>query len=218
MRIGLLQTLNLLTQTHTNWSLPCVFLLSLFWLLPLLFALPSQHAVAEEFKIDASHSALLFSIQHIGLGNTWGRFNDFGGTINFDAAKPEEASVSVVAKIASVDTNNAKRDTHIRNADLLDAGTFPEMTFEGKGFVPVADKEGHYNVTGTFTLRGKSVEVTVPFHLVGATTHFFTKKPAVGFEGVFSINPKEFGVGTGDVAAIIPDTMTITVALEALAE
>ena len=186
-------------------------------LISFALALPAK-ATAEEFKIDASHSALLFSIQHIGLGNTWGRFNDFGGSISFDAEKPEEASVSVVAQIASVDTNNAKRDTHIRNADLLDAGTFPEMKFEGKGFTPVEGKEGHYTVTGTFTLRGKSAEVTVPFHLVGATTHFFTKKPAVGFEGVFEINPKEFGVGTGDVAAIIPDSMTITVALEALAE
>jgi polyisoprenoid-binding protein YceI len=172
---------------------------------------------AQDYKIDASHSALLFSIQHLGLGNTWGRFNDFSGSISYDATKPAAASVSVTAKIASVDTYNEKRDAHLRNADLFDAGTYPTMSFTGTGFTPVEGKEGAYTVTGTLTIRGVSKEITVPFQKLGQGEHAMAKKPAIGFEADFTINPKDFGVGQGQIAGIIPPTARLIVALEAIA-
>ena len=160
---------------------------------------------------------MIWGIQHIGLGNTYGRINDFTGKIVYDANNLAESSVSIVAQVGTIDSNDEKRDNHLRAADIFDVATHPELSFVGTGFVK-GEEEGHYLVTGTFTMRGVSKEITVPFHKVGEGTHFFTKKPAIGFEGEFFVNPKEFGVGQGQVASAIGDKARIIVALEGLVQ
>lgn len=179
----------------------------------LLMILPLS---ATSYKIDTSHSALLFSIQHLGLGNTWGRFNAFDGTIVYDPSKLEASSVSVTAKIASVDTDNKKRDDHLRNTDVFDAGTYPEMKFEGKGFKSLGDKK--YEVKGTLTIRDKSLPLTVVLKKIGEGKHFFAKKPAIGFETEFIIDRRAYGVGQGKVDNAMGGSVRIIAALEAIAQ
>ena len=167
-------------------------------ILCLSYALTPITAVhATEYAVDTGHSALIFGIQHIGLGNTYGRFNDFSGTITFDAEDLAGSAVRIAAKIGSIDTDNTKRDSHLRAADVFDAATYPEMSFVGTGFT-ATERDDHYTVSGTLTIRGISKEIIVPFHKVGEAEHF-AKKPAIGFEGEFIINPHDFGVGQGDV-------------------
>ncbi len=181
-----------------------------------LFLLISVTAQAEIYQVDTPHSSLIFSIQHMGLGNTWGRFNDFSGTIDFDAKNLANSSIKVEAKTASVDTNNKKRDDHLRNADFFDAGTFPSMSFSGKGFKEVSDN--NYEVTGSLNIHGEKQDVTVVLKKVGEAIHFSKKKPAVGFEAEFSIERKDFNIGQGKVDGAVGKSVRIIVALEAIAE
>jgi len=183
----------------------------------LAFSLMSP-SFALEYEIDASHSATIFGIQHIGLGKTYGRFNDFKGTIHFDAADLSTSSLSVTIQVASVDTYNEKRDKHLRNADFFDAGTYPTMTFNGKGFTPVEGKKDTYKIKGMFTLLNQSKEIEVEIVKTGEVEHFFAKKPALGFESMFSISQKDFSFGNGKAAAALGDVVSIIVSLEAIAK
>src|SRR4051812_26983482 len=80
------------------------------------------------WTIDPSHSEVGFSVRHLGISKTKGRFSAFSGDIVV-ADEPTESSVSVVIDMASVDTRDAGRDDHLRNADFFDVETFPTMTF-----------------------------------------------------------------------------------------
>jgi polyisoprenoid-binding protein YceI len=184
----------------------------------LLTVLAWSGLAAAEYAIDVGHSALLFSTQHVGLGNTWGRFNEFSGSVTWDAANPTAGSVNLTAQVASVDTGLPARDNHLRQADILDAAAHPTMSFVGTGFTPLATAD-HYAVTGTFTLHGVSREITVNFRKVGEgkTPDPANSKPAVGFEGEFTINPVDYGIGKGPIAQMLAP-VRIIVAIEAVAK
>jgi len=186
-------------------------------LVPLLLAAAST-AHASEYVIDTSHSALIWGVQHVGLGNTYGRFNDFSGTITFDSEDLASSGAEVTVQMDSVDSHSKKRDAHLRNADFFDAGTHPTMTFSGTGFEAVEGEADTYRITGELTLRGETREITVTLRKTGQGQHPMAKKPAIGFEGEFTLPFKEFGVGQGDAAKFVGDTARVIIALEGIVE
>ena len=119
-------------------------------------------AQAADYQIDkqGQHASVNFKISHLGYSWIYGRFNDFDGTFSWDAAKPEASSVNVTLNTASVDTNHAERDKHIRSADFLNveehgtatfASTAIEMT--GEELEPLLDRLGATNEVGRATLN-----------------------------------------------------------------
>jgi polyisoprenoid-binding protein YceI len=98
-----------------------------------------------------------FTIRHFA-SKVHGRFADFSGAIQADPAKPEASSVMFAIKTASIDTNNADRDNHLRTADFFDAAKNPEITFKSTKMTPTGKDK--YDVTGT--LDARRLEVTIP--------------------------------------------------------
>src|SRR6267143_2889528 len=93
---------------------------------------------ADTFKVDAVHSFVLFSVQHLGIANTYGRFNDISGTVVFDKDNPSKSSVELSVPVESLDTHNSIRDRSLKSPDHSHAIHFPAMTFnstkvEGSG-------------------------------------------------------------------------------------
>src|SRR5260370_41530680 len=91
--------------------------------LPLLFSIlavtGTAVAQADSFKIDPVHSAILFKINHFGVGNIYGRFDAFAGTFTIDQADPSKDAVNVEIKTGSVDSNAPGRDKHIKSPALF---------------------------------------------------------------------------------------------------
>src|SRR4029077_12552742 len=85
---------------------------------------------ADTFKIDAVHSFVVFSVQHLGIANTYGRFNDISGTVVFDKDNPSKSSVELSVPIESLDTHNSIRDKSLKSPDFFDAKQFPTLTFK----------------------------------------------------------------------------------------
>ena len=83
---------------------------------PFAFAAPAL--TAADFAIDNSHAAANFAVSHMDLSDTHGRFNVISGDISFDESKPEAAKITVNIDPASIDTANADRDKHLKNADF----------------------------------------------------------------------------------------------------
>ncbi|MEE2939899.1 MAG: YceI family protein, partial [Planctomycetota bacterium] len=146
-------------------------------------------AAAATYGVDLGHSNILFKCKHLGVSYQWGRFDAFGGsfTLSEEAA---ESSVEITVDAASVNSNDEKRDKHLRSADFFDAKQFPEMTFRSKKVV--SKGEGVFSITGDLTLHGVTRSIVFDVTKVGeAATRMGDR---AGFEGSFVIDRMDYGI------------------------
>lgn len=133
-------------------------------------ALFAGTAQAEEYKIDieGQHAFIQFKINHLGYSWLLGRFNEFDGSFNYDENAPEDASINVTIETASIDTNHAERDKHLRSDDFLNVSEFPTARFESTRYVPDEDDADEGTMYGNFTLNGVTKEIAIDVEHVGA--------------------------------------------------
>jgi polyisoprenoid-binding protein YceI len=168
----------------------------------------SAPAQAPTYKIDAIHSSVLFRVKHFGVTNFYGRFNKVSGEITWDAKKPETGSISVEIDAASIDSNDKKRDEHLRNSDFLSAKEFPTIAFKSKS---VKKKGEQLEVSGDLTLHGVTKPVTAFVDITGEAESPYGYR--AGFEAVFDIKRADYGMEGVDG---IGDDVRIIVSLEAI--
>lgn len=147
-------------------------------------------AFAEVYTVDKSHSNVMFTVRHF-VSRVTGKFDEYTLKIDLDRAKPESSSVEFSIQAASINTGNAKRDTHLKSADFFDVEKFPELSFKSTRIKPTG--KDTYDVTGTLAMHGVSKEVTVKVTHLG-----FVKDPwgneRAGFEVESTLNRKEYGI------------------------
>lgn len=155
-------------------------------------ALPGA-ASAADYTIDAKgqHASIGFRIQHLGFSWLTGRFDRFTGNVSYDEKAPEASKVSVEIETASVNSNHAERDKHLRNADFLDVDKFPKATFVSKSVTPSGD--GKAKIVGDLTLRGVTKEVAIDASYVGGGADPWGGN-RVGFTGTTKITLADYGI------------------------
>jgi polyisoprenoid-binding protein YceI len=121
-------------------------------------------ARADTLKIDPVHSTVGFKIRHL-FANVTGRFTTVAGTINVDAAHPENASVDATIDIQSIDTANAMRDKDLRGSNFFEADKFPTMTFKSTKVVLTGSNTA--DMTGDLSLHGVTRPVTLNVTFLG---------------------------------------------------
>lgn len=123
---------------------------------------------AEDYVIDTknAHAFIQFRIKHLGYSWLYGRFNDFQGSFSYDEKHPEKAKVKVTLKTASIDTNYAERDKHLRSDDFFDVKKYPESTFVSTSYQPTGNGKGV--LKGKLTLHGVTKTVSVKVEQIGA--------------------------------------------------
>lgn len=101
------------------------------------------------WNIDASHSSIDFKVRHMGISTVKGSFRNFEGQAELEdnALKSLQATV----KVESVDTNDDKRDAHLRSADFFDAENYPTMTIKSTSVNSTGN--GSYKVTADVTIK-----------------------------------------------------------------
>ena len=151
-----------------------------------------KSAVAAEYEIDIEgmHAAVQFRIYHLGYSVLTGRFNDFGGNFTWDKDNPGASSVNVTIKTASIDSNHAERDKHLREADFLDVDKYPEATFESTQYE--GDASGG-KLHGILTLHGVSKPITIDVSYIGEGDDPWGGYRA-GFEGNVTLRRADFGM------------------------
>ena len=128
--------------------------------------LPAQ-VLAEKYVIDTkgSHAFIHFRIQHLGYSWLTGRFNTFGGSFEYDENNPAKASVQVEIDVASIDSNHAERDKHLRGDDFLDVDKYPKAQFVSTSFTE--NNDGTAVLKGNLTLHGVTKPVTIDVEHIG---------------------------------------------------
>ncbi len=168
------------------------------------------------WNIDATHSTAEFKIRHLMISNVKGSFPKLSGVLTLDESDVTKSSVEATIDVASIETRDAQRDTHLKSADFFDVEKFPEMKFKSTKVVQKGGGEG--TVEGDLTIR--DVTKPVVFDVVGPTEQ--TKDPwgnlRVGVEATTKISRKEFGLTwsapleAGGV--MVGDEVTITLEVE----
>jgi len=124
-----------------------------------------EHGGTYAFDTQGAHQFITFKISHLGYSWLYGRFNDFDGEFIYDSDNPENSSVTVTIETASVDSNHAERDKHLRSEDFLSVNEFPQATFKSKKVM--VNNEGEADIVGDLTLRGVTREITLDAELLG---------------------------------------------------
>ena len=145
------------------------------------------------WTIDANHSAIVFSIRHLGLSKVRGRFSRFSSSMN---VSPDQGNVGVEAEIdlSSIDTNNSDRDAHLRSTDFFNTDAEPTMRFSGNGLSGSGDD---WTLTGEVTLNGVTRPLTMKVEYNGLEVYAGDGKRHAGFSATGTIKRSEFGIDFG---------------------
>ena len=156
-------------------------------------ALFAGQALAADYAIDkpGQHAFINFKISHLGYSWLYGTFKDFDGSFSFDAANPEASKVNVTINTASLDSNHAERDKHLRSADFLNVDKHPQASFVSTAVKSTG--EGTVDITGDLTLNGVTKPVVIQARLLGEGQDPWGGYRA-GFEGSTRIALKDFGI------------------------
>jgi len=148
-------------------------------------------SAATHWDIDPSHSDVQFTVRHMVVTKTRGRFTRWAGTIDLDEADPTRSSVSVRIEADSIDTGHADRDAHLRSADFLDVASHPTLEFRSTGIERLGDER--HRIHGELTIRGVTRPVTLDAELGGIKADPWGSQRA-GFSARTKIDRRDFGL------------------------
>lgn len=168
------------------------------------------------YSFDKAHSFIGFKVKHMGLIEVPGFFRDFTGTVNYDAKDVTKSTVEFTAKATSVDTGVAPRDKHLRTADFFDVEKYPDLTFKS---TKVEKKGKNLMVTGDFTLRGVTKQISFPVQIAGFLPPDERSGGKMGVMAETVINRRDYGVNYGNTlpsgVASLSDEVKINLQIEA---
>ncbi len=156
------------------------------------FATADARAATERYNVDPDHSIVGFSVVHMVVSKTTGRFKDYTGFIEMDPDAKTVKAIEAAIQTVSLDTNHGKRDTHLRSPDFFNVEKYPTMTYKMKSFEKIGDNQ--YMAKGNLTLLGMTKEVV----LTGSFNGLVPKDPMgntrAGFSAHGKINRQDFGM------------------------
>lgn len=174
--------------------------------LGLLLAIPSATAATGyqtlkdspngTYRIDPDHSAVFFTIGHVGVGLFTGRFEKISGTYTFDTRDPAKDAVHITIPAASIATNLPLRDKHLRSAEFFDTEKYPDITFVSTRYRATGDRSGR--LYGNLTLHGVTRPVVFKVREIGAGPVNYLPKPWGGYLSGFVASTRiergDFGI------------------------
>jgi polyisoprenoid-binding protein YceI len=178
----------------------------------------SQAAYAQvpKWELDKDHSNFYFDVKHI-YSTVRGHFEDYSGAVYFDPDNLAQSRCEIEVAVKSVNTQNRKRDNHLRSEDFFDVGKFPTMKFASTAVKHIKDNE--YLVEGKLTIKDVTKTLSVPFVYFGTKPSPFDDKQLVaGFETRFVIDRLDYHVGSGKYyeMGVTGKDIDITVTMEVI--
>lgn len=143
-----------------------------------------------KYNVDKSHSNIGFAVEHMAITTVYGKFNEYEIDLTLDLANAANSSVTARIHVPSIDTNEPKRDNHLRSGDFFDAENYPEMLFVSH---KIEKTDNGYLAHGDLTIRGVTKPITLPFRVKGPITDARGNK-RIGVEAKLTINRQEFGI------------------------
>lgn len=166
----------------------------------------------EAYVLDASHSQIVFSYNHLGYSTTFGMFSGFEGEIMFDAENPAASSVSVSMPVMSMFTGWEQRKGHFMSDDFFGAEESDMVTFTSTGIEVTGENTAL--ITGDLSMNDVTKAVVLDARLNQASNHPMAEKPWAGFDATTTILRSDFNVG--NFAPFVSDEVEVIISIEAM--
>lgn len=148
-------------------------------------------ASAATYKVDPEHTKIEFKVRHLGISYVIGHFSTLDATFSFDPNNVPASKAMAKISAKTVNTDNQKRDDHLRSPEFLDAQKFPDINFVSKGITGVRGKT--FKVSGDLTIHGVTRPVTLDTEFGGEMKDPWGNERAA-FSATGKINRKDFGL------------------------
>jgi len=153
------------------------------------FVLVAVSAQAAKYELDPSHTEVGFSVKHLMITNVKGRFDKPLGKFEFDSKTMAIKGIEIEMDAQSINTNDGKRDEHLRSPDFFDVQKFPKVIFKSDGGVL---KNNEAEVKGKLTLHGVTKDVVLKVNYNGETEFMGSKR--IAFTAKTDVKRKDFGI------------------------
>jgi polyisoprenoid-binding protein YceI len=173
-----------------------------------LLAASAPVQAADDYAVDPAHTSIGFKISHLGLSWVHGRFDGFSGGFAIDPDDPAKSAFALTINAETIDTNNQKRDDHLRSPDFFNVKQYPAISFKSTSVKAIPDG---YQVTGELTMHGATRPLTL--NLTGGKKMEFPKGVArTGFSTDLTLKRSEFGMEKFN--PMVGDDVVISVSFE----
>jgi polyisoprenoid-binding protein YceI len=176
----------------------------------------SSISIANQWNIDHDHSEIRFKVKHI-YATISGQFADFQGKIFFNPDNLDKAKFDFTVKVKTINTNNGKRDNHLRSKDFFNVDKFPVMRFKSSKITRI--KDNLYALEGMMTIKDITKKMNLKFKFFEPQQHpFDNKKLVAGFKTFFIIPRLDFHVGSGKFLkmGVVGENVDVEMSMEAL--
>jgi polyisoprenoid-binding protein YceI len=178
---------------------------------------PVATAAPSTWDIDTAHSSVGFTVRHLVISKVRGRFLRWSGSLVLDEADPGASRIEARIETASIDTNEPKRDAHLRSADFFDVEQHPELVFRSTGVTKSGGRD--YRLSGELTLSGVTRPVVLEVESLGQAKDPWGGTRA-GFTARTSIDRREFGLTWNQAleagGVLVGDQVEIAIEVEAI--
>ena len=140
---------------------------------------------------DGAHASINFKVQHLGYSWLTGRFDKFEGKFSYDAKDVSASKIEMSIDTASINTNHAEREKHLKGEDFLEVGKFATATFVSTSVTDKGDNK--LEINGTLTMHGVSKDISIAAAKIGEGKDPWGGYRA-GFSGTSEITMKDFGI------------------------
>ena len=170
------------------------------------------------WTIDPAHSEIQFKVRHLMITTVTGYFRKFDLLVETEDEDFTQAKkIEFTADAGSIDTNSEQRDTHLRSADFFETDTYKTITFESTRIVK--QSADTYAVTGRFTIRDVTREITLPVIFLGTAKDPWGNE-RIAFETEYTVNRKDYGL-TWNAALetggfLVGDDVTVSLSIQAI--
>jgi polyisoprenoid-binding protein YceI len=162
-----------------------------------LFSTTAALAEWARANLDSTHSRVGFTASTV-LFDVDGHFKDYKVMVDGDVKQPETLKIKVEVAASSIDTDNAKRDEHLKSPDFFDVAKYPTIRFES---TKVEQQGRTLQVTGKLDMHGKQQSITIPFKIAQGKNG--AGVDTVAYKGKLTLDRTAYGIGTDSVAAKI---------------
>lgn len=164
-------------------------------------------AFSQTWVSDTSHSRLGFTISHLMISDIAGNFKQF--EIKAVSSKPDysDAKIELTAQIASINTDNDKRDEHLNGEDFFDAKKYPTLNFKSTSLKKTKGKS--FKLSGDLTMRGVTKPIVLDLTFVGKVINPMNKKEIIVFNIKGKLKRSDFVIGEKYPAAMVGDEVTL---------
>jgi polyisoprenoid-binding protein YceI len=183
----------------------------------LLLVAAAGLASAGTYTVDNAHSSISFSVSHMVISKTKGAFEDYAASFTYEPGDVDAWGADVTIQAASIDTNDDKRDEHLRSADFFDVAKFPTITFVSTEVKSTGKDSAQ--LTGDLTMHGVSKSVTLDVKIHGVVTDPWGNQRA-GFSATGKIDRKDWGLTWNKAldsgGVVVGDDVTIEIEIEGI--